>query len=66
MEDKKRHLMILGQSKTDCTQQAMSCPELAMIRLELSSNGLVPHAFASQVLICFISYIMIFWQGRTI
>ena len=66
MEDKKRHLMILGQSKTDCTQQAMPCSELAMIRLELSSNVLVPHAFVSKVLICIISYIMIFWQGRTI
>ena len=39
----------------------MSYSELTIVRLELSSNLLVPHAFAFRILVSFVS---IFWQRQ--
>ena len=39
-----------------CTQQVMSCSALAILRLEISGNLLVPQAFASRVLVCFVGH----------
>ena len=33
-------------------------------RLELPSNFLVPHEFASWVLVCFVNHAIIYWQWR--
>ena len=38
----------------------MSCSELTIIRLELSSRLLVPHALAFRVIISFVSQVIIF------
>ena len=45
-----------------CVQQAISCLELKILRLESSSNFLVPFALAYLLLVCFVSHIIIFWQ----
>ena len=44
----------------DCIQEVMVCSELTIVRLELSSNLLTPDAFASLVLVCFVSHVIIF------
>ena len=38
----------------------MSCLELTLVRLELSSNLLVPQAFPCQVFVCFLIHRIIF------
>ena len=40
--------------------QAISCSELIIIRLELASNSTVRYAFASRVLVCFVSQVICF------
>ena len=47
-----------------CIQNAFSCTESTMIRLELSSNLLVAHAFAYWELVCFVSHVIIFGRGK--
>ena len=42
----------------------MSYLELTIVRLELSSNLLVPHAFAFRILVSFVSHVTIFWQRQ--
>ena len=46
-------------------QWPMSYLELTIARLELSSNLLVAHAFAWQVMIYFVSHVIMFWQWQT-
>ena len=46
-------------------QWPMSCLELTIVRLELSSNLLVAHAFVWRVLIYFVSHVIMFWQWQT-
>ena len=60
----KRHLMMLSQGSYEVYQQAMSYLELTLVRLELSSNLLVPYAFSCQVLVSVLSPRVISWQGR--
>ena len=61
---RKRHLMMLSQGSYEVYQQTMSYLELTLVRLELSSNLLVPYAFSSQVLVSLLSPRVISWQGR--
>ena len=42
----------------------MYCLELTIVRLDLSSNLLTPHAFACRILVWFVSYIIIFGNGK--
>ena len=43
-----------------CVQQVIKCTELTIGTLELSRNLLVTHVFACQVLVCFVSHVIIF------
>ena len=47
-----------------CMQQALSCLEVTVVRLELSSDLLVPRAFACRVLVCLVSHVIIFRECR--
>ena len=61
MVNKKRHLMMLSQGFYVMYPADMSYLELTLVRLELSSNLLVPYAFSCQVLVSVLSRGMISW-----
>ena len=49
-----------------CIEQTMSRLALTVVKSELSSNLLVPHAYTCRVFVCFVRHIIIFfWQRQT-
>ena len=45
--------------------RAVSNTQCQKVRLELSTDLSIPHAFAFGVLVCFLSQGIIFWQWQT-
>lgn len=44
-----------------CIQQQKSCLELTLVKLRLPNSLLLSHAFTCRVLVCFASYVFIFF-----
>ena len=43
-----------------CIQQAILCSQLIIVRAEFSGQTLVPHLNACWLLVCFVSYVIVF------